>query len=175
MSSKDLQVVDTPSPDAGAAFVAGSVDAAVTWEPWISQANQRDGGKILVNSTDVPILPGMLLARESAIDQKAQELALVVEALFEAAQWIQDNQNEAAEIMARRFAITEQDVIDQYPTFRFVTLAENQKSFSQSGEIEVYSLIEEAKTIWSNLGFLENENSIDVNNLVTDSIIKLVK
>ena len=175
MSSKDLQVVDTPSPDAGAAFVAGSVDAAVTWEPWISQANQRDGGKILVNSTDVPILPGMLLARESAIDQKSQELVLVVDALFEAAQWIQDNQNEAAEIMARRFAITEQDVIDQYPTFRFVTLAENQKSFSQSGEIEVYSLIEEAKTIWSNLGFLENENSIDVNNLVTDSIIKLVK
>jgi len=43
MSSDDLQVVDTPSPDAGAAFVAGAVDAAVTWEPWISQSNQREG------------------------------------------------------------------------------------------------------------------------------------
>ncbi len=117
----------------------------------------------------------MLLARSSAIDEKSQELAQVVEALFEASEWIENNQSEAAEIMSRRFSITEQDVIDQYPTFRFLTLQESEQSFSKRGDIDVYSLVETAKTIWSDLGFLENEEDINVNDLATVNIMKLIK
>jgi NitT/TauT family transport system substrate-binding protein len=175
MSSKDLKVVDVPSPDAGAAFVSGSVDAAVTWEPWLSQSSDREGGKILVNSKDVPILPGMLIARNSAIQEKSVELSLVVAALFEAADWINNNQDEAADIMARRFDIAKQDVVDQYPTFRFVSLKENQKSFSGKGDIDVYNLIDTASVIWSDLGFLSGNNQIDSSVLATGEIVKNLK
>ena len=41
MSTKDLQSVNVIAPDAGAAFVSGNVDAAVTWQPWLSKASDR--------------------------------------------------------------------------------------------------------------------------------------
>jgi NitT/TauT family transport system substrate-binding protein len=174
MTSRDLEIVDMPSPDAGAAFVSGAVDAAVTWEPWISQSTDREGGKILVNSSDVPILPGMLIATKSAINTKSTELAAVSKALFEAAEWIESNQAEAAGIMARRFAITEQDVIDQYPTFRFLTMDESYASFN-GGEIDVYGLLDKAAIIWADMGFLSGDTAIDTRSLVNNSIAKMLK
>ena len=41
LSEKDVRIVNMKPGDAGAAFVAGRVDAAVTWEPWLS--NGQDG------------------------------------------------------------------------------------------------------------------------------------
>ena len=38
MKLADLKAVDMKAGDAGSAFVAGKVDAAVTWEPWLSRA-----------------------------------------------------------------------------------------------------------------------------------------
>jgi NitT/TauT family transport system substrate-binding protein len=171
MSSNDLEVIDTPSPDAGAAFVSGAVDAAVTWEPWISQANNRQGGKVLVNSTDVPILPGMLIARDDAISEKSTELLLLTEALFETADWIDSNQDAAAEIMARRFAISKTDVVEQYPTFIFLNPRENAQSFAGHGDIDIYELMNTAKDIWSTMGYLDNASAIDPQNLLTDAFI----
>ena len=37
----DIQAVDMKAGDAGAAFVAGKIDAAVTWEPWLSAPRTR--------------------------------------------------------------------------------------------------------------------------------------
>ena len=44
LTTKDLVEVNLPAPDAGASFVSGSVEAAVTWEPWLSKAVERPGG-----------------------------------------------------------------------------------------------------------------------------------
>jgi NitT/TauT family transport system substrate-binding protein len=38
MKLADLKAIDMKAGDAGSAFVAGKVDAAVTWEPWLSRA-----------------------------------------------------------------------------------------------------------------------------------------
>lgn len=38
-----IEIQEMTSGDAGAAFVAGKLDAAVTWEPWLTQASQREG------------------------------------------------------------------------------------------------------------------------------------
>jgi NitT/TauT family transport system substrate-binding protein len=38
MSEKDIQSIQMEQDKAGAAFVAHKVDAAVTWEPWLTRA-----------------------------------------------------------------------------------------------------------------------------------------
>ena len=54
MSVDDVQIIDTESGAAGAAFVSGKVDAAVTFEPWLSKAKERKDGKVLISSADAP-------------------------------------------------------------------------------------------------------------------------
>ena len=40
--------------DAGAAFVAERVDAAVTWEPWLTRGRQAPHGHLLIDSSKHP-------------------------------------------------------------------------------------------------------------------------
>ena len=43
LTEKDITAVNMTAGDAGAAFVAGRVDAAVTWEPWLSKGSEVTG------------------------------------------------------------------------------------------------------------------------------------
>jgi NitT/TauT family transport system substrate-binding protein len=54
MSLSDVQEQNMTSGDAGAAFVAGRVDVAVTWEPWLSRAAKTSFGRVLVSSKEIP-------------------------------------------------------------------------------------------------------------------------
>ena len=42
LTEKDVTYTNLTVPDAAAAFIAGKVDAAVIWQPWVSQI-QREG------------------------------------------------------------------------------------------------------------------------------------
>ncbi len=46
----DLQVTDLQTAEAGAAFIAGKVDAAVVWEPWLTRATEQGKGRVLAST-----------------------------------------------------------------------------------------------------------------------------
>ena len=46
LAPDDVKITSMSADDAGAAFVAGKVDAAVTWEPWITKAT-KGGGRVI--------------------------------------------------------------------------------------------------------------------------------
>ncbi len=54
LSLDDVTLLDMSSGDAGAAFVAGQVDAAVTWQPWLANARETDFGHLLLDTTETP-------------------------------------------------------------------------------------------------------------------------
>jgi NitT/TauT family transport system substrate-binding protein len=55
ISTDSLRLLPMTPDDAGAAFLAGKIDAAVTWEPFLSQAvNQRPGTHVLIRSDSFP-------------------------------------------------------------------------------------------------------------------------
>jgi len=55
MSVNDVHILDLPSSGvAGSTFVAGKVDAAVTWEPWLDRADKVAFGHVLVSSKAYP-------------------------------------------------------------------------------------------------------------------------
>jgi NitT/TauT family transport system substrate-binding protein len=41
--------------DAGAAFAAGQLDVAVTWEPWITKVSGEKKGHVIFSSKDTRI------------------------------------------------------------------------------------------------------------------------
>lgn len=56
MSLKDVKQVDMTSGDAGSAFAAGKIPVAVTWQPWLSKAEQNPDGHVLVSTVKYPTI-----------------------------------------------------------------------------------------------------------------------
>ena len=54
LDEEDVLIQEMGAGEAGAAFVAGKLDAAVVWEPWLTNASQREGGHVLVSSEETP-------------------------------------------------------------------------------------------------------------------------
>ena len=52
MSEADVVPVNMDPGDAGAALIAGQVDAAVTWEPWLTKAKNSENAHILFDTTN---------------------------------------------------------------------------------------------------------------------------
>ena len=49
MTQDDIDFVNMNADDAGGAFVAGKLDAAVTWEPWVTKSKSA-GGNVIFTS-----------------------------------------------------------------------------------------------------------------------------
>lgn len=54
LSDEDVVIKDMTSSDAAVSFMSGGVDAAVTWEPYLSDASNSGAGKIIFSSADAP-------------------------------------------------------------------------------------------------------------------------
>ena len=77
MKASDIKSMNMDPDSAGAAFIAGKVDAAVTWEPWISRAvaSGNGNGKVVFSSAQVPNLildvvtvkPSVAIAKHKAM------------------------------------------------------------------------------------------------------------
>jgi NitT/TauT family transport system substrate-binding protein len=102
LSEKDVQVVNMKPGDAGAAFVAGRVDAAVTWEPWLSSGKAAPHGHMLVDSSETPgLITDVLVFRRDVIEKRPREIQSVVDAWNKAVAYWERNPAESNEIMAR--------------------------------------------------------------------------
>jgi NitT/TauT family transport system substrate-binding protein len=102
MSLKDVQVVNMSAGDAAAAFMAGRVDAAVVWNPWVNKIQSSGKGKALFTSKDVPgLIPDLLVAQEKSVKAKRKDFVGMIKAWYDTEKFIQANPDEAAKIMAK--------------------------------------------------------------------------
>lgn len=169
MSTKDLQSVNVIAPDAGASFVSGNVDAAVTWQPWLSKASDRSGGHLITDSKTNPILPALVIFRTQTINERPQDIRAMLRAVFKAREWALANPNEAYPIMAKALGVSVQDIKDQMPDFRWFTYADNQNGFAK-GDYSATNLIQSAGDLWLKLGL--SKIKVNANDLVDTSLLK---
>lgn len=163
MSVADIKTVNQAAPDAGASFVAGKVDAAVSWEPWLSKAKDRNGGHVIVSTKNLNILPGMPIFRAEVVDDRPEDVKKFIKALFAARDYINSNPDEAYDIIARRFNISRQDVVDQIGTFKWLSYQDNVNYFNQNSSDNVYNVIDKAGDLWLRLGLIKTKaNASDV-------------
>lgn len=101
MSLKDVVAINMTAGDAGAAFVAGKVDAAVTWEPWLTKGKQAPHGKVLVDSSATPnLIVDVLVFRKDVIKTRPKDMANLVSAWHRAVDYWKQNPDESNRIMA---------------------------------------------------------------------------
>ena len=88
--------------DAGAAFVAGRVDAAVVWEPWLSKGKSAPHGHLLIDSSKTPgLIIDTLAFRQDVVKNRPDDVRKVVRAIGQAVDYWRQNPKEATEIMTK--------------------------------------------------------------------------
>jgi NitT/TauT family transport system substrate-binding protein len=98
----DVEAVPIAAADAGLALIAGRVDVAVTYEPYISAAfAQGPDFKVLYTAGEKPGLISDVLAAETGfISENQEELVSIIKAWDQAVTFLRDNPEEGGQIIA---------------------------------------------------------------------------
>jgi len=99
-----------PQPAANA-FAAGQVDAAVTYEPYMSGAlKQTKGAHLLITSKETPgVIIDTLAVQPEFIKKNPQVVQAIIKSWFEALDWAKQNPAEANKIMGADVKQTAED------------------------------------------------------------------
>lgn len=156
MSQKDVTVVNLSAGDAAAAFIAGRVDAAVVWNPWVSQIEKSGKGHALFTSKDMPgLIPDLLVAQDEAIKTKRKDLVGAINAWLDTEKFLREQPDAAVAIMSKVVGLKPEEYKVFLPGTRFFDAAANRAAFTPS---DTRSLLAVAPTI---VGFLGEHKLIE--------------
>jgi len=126
MGPKDVTVVNLSAGDAAAAFISGRVDAAVLWNPWISQIEKSGKGRALFTSREMPgLIPDLLVAQDKSVQDHRKDFVGMVQAWFDTVAFIHDHPDEAVQIMAKVVGMKPEEYRVFLPGTRFFDGAGN--------------------------------------------------
>lgn len=133
LKESDIKLVDMSADDGGAAFVAGKVDAAVTWEPWVTKAT-NGGGHVVFSSAQIPdtILDSVVVPR-TALTSRAQVLRDFVAAIDEGVQFVRAHPEQAAPLIAKRLNVPPAEVSGMLAGDKVYDLADNRRLLAADG------------------------------------------
>lgn len=112
MTSDDINFVNMTINDAGPAFIAGSVDAAVLWEPTLSMAINA-GGKLLYSSRETPgLIPDTLAVSKRVENSSSEYVQKVIDSWFDGTKLLNKRDDEFIEAIAEKAEITKEEYLN---------------------------------------------------------------
>ncbi len=162
LTEDDITVVQMSAGDAGAAFAAGKVDAAVTWEPWLTKGAEANG-KVLLTTKDLPgIILDTVAFKEDVIKDRPEDIKAFVKAMGEAMDYWKENEKEANEIMAKGLNIDVKEFEATVTGLKFFTQEDNAKLFGTENEKgSIYQSAENAIQFYKDQDMLEKDLKAD--------------
>ena len=93
---EELDYTDMETAQGGAAFIAGQVDAAVVWEPWLTKASEKSDGHVLASTKEYPnLIVDCIAFTQEAIARSPEDVGKIVKAVLRAIDYWKQNPEEA--------------------------------------------------------------------------------
>lgn len=168
MTEKDLQITNMTADDAAAAFIAGQIPAAVTWEPHLSLVRSKKQGKVLIDSSETPgLIVDVVDLTCDYIKNNPKDVEAFNKGLFKAVDFIKSNPEEAYAIMAKGvggYLEKPEDFAEAAKGVRFYDKARNAEFFGSKDKGEAKDLMEMGNKIWG--GFQKMKMDIGYDDLI---------
>jgi NitT/TauT family transport system substrate-binding protein len=160
IQESDLDIVNMTAADAGTAFVSKQVDAAVTWEPWLSRGKTSDHGHLIVDSSTTPgLITDAVIVKTSWLKDHQKEAAAIVKSWNEGVAFYKAHPDEAIEIMAKGvggWLKDPKDFKDTLSGIKFYGADENKTFFGTKDKPgPLHATVEEAIKVWSGKGKMQ--------------------
>ncbi|MBW8039009.1 MAG: hypothetical protein FVQ85_03320 [Planctomycetes bacterium] len=146
LSLDDITIVPRKPDGAWLAFLEGEVDAAVTWEPWLSKATQRPGGHILISTREEPeIIIDTLNVRDDLVKDNPGLVKGLMRAWFKALKYCREHPVEASEIIAKYYDVTPEEYREQITGLKWFGYEEQIKEKEANQWFTTFNVISEIK------------------------------
>jgi NitT/TauT family transport system substrate-binding protein len=160
LSQAEIEHVEMSADDAGNAFLMQEVDAAVSWEPWLTQGKDAAHGHLLADTSERPgLVADCLVARTDVLDARLPEFKALARAWDAALDYVEAYPEESNEIMARHVGGWLEDpavFAETLKGVRFYDSARNREYFGTPDRPgQIYQTAQYGIDVWSSLGALE--------------------
>jgi NitT/TauT family transport system substrate-binding protein len=149
------------SPDARADFVAGKVDAAVVWEPDVTEAlRKRPGAHILVSSkTAANLIADLMVAREDFISEHPDVIKAFVQGWLDGTEEANRKPDLAVKLLMENEPLYrdlgESATRDGLSSVKWADMTDNTKMFGLDGSDPLFDRIfKQASTAWVRRGYI---------------------
>lgn len=172
MTLDDLDVQSMGSGDAGSAFVAGNVDAAVTWEPWLTNAKSTDFGKVLKDSSETPgIIVDSIGMKKEFVEAYPGTVRALVLGWYDALAYIDSDYDDAIAIMAKGMGQTSDEFKESLEGVSYYDKKMNIDYFDKSVENNIYDIASLANEIWVENGFYKEDEAPVIDEVIDGSFV----
>jgi len=166
IKESDLNIVNMTAADAGTAFVSKQVDAAVTWEPWLSRGKATEHGHLIVDSSTTPgLITDAIIVKTSWLKDHQKEAAGIVKAWNEGVAYYKAHPDESIEIMAKGvggWLKEPKDFKETLPGIKFYGAEENKVFFGTKDKPgPLHTTVDEAIKVWSGKGKMQVKATAD--------------
>lgn len=174
LKESDINPVDMKASEAASAFMAGKVDAAVTWEPHLSKAKAA-GDTVLSTTKDTPgLIADILVFREEYVKSNPETVQAVVDAMAEATEFMAKNPEETNKILGAAFKMKPEDIAADIATVKFYNLQDNLEFYGNKDKPgAIYDIGKRAGEFYVNLKLLSK--APDLTKYIDGSFIAKVK
>jgi NitT/TauT family transport system substrate-binding protein len=125
LTEADVMLKDMTAADAATAFAAKRVDAAVSYEPWLSKAAQQGGGKVIFSTKDTNLIADVIVTRQQVIETRKADLQAYLRAVDKAVKLVNAGDPEAIQIVAEKLGVSVEEAKTQIAGVKIFDLAEN--------------------------------------------------
>jgi NitT/TauT family transport system substrate-binding protein len=160
LSAISAVAVDDPT-RAAQAFSGKQVDAAVTWEPNLSELKKESDVNTLYTSGDAPnLIIDILVASPAAMRNKPDVVQVVVNGWLKAVDYYRQDQKAAQAIMAKGLGLSVDDLAGMMPGLALYDRAANKQMFPTLKGAEKSSLMtlfDTAAQLWKEERLVEKQ------------------
>lgn len=165
----DIEPVPMAPADAGSALIAGKVPAAVTYEPYISEAAAAaDGFSVIYTAAEkAGLISDVLVVSEDALENKADAVQSVINAWGPAVGFYESDTDEAREIIATNVGSDTDALATAFDGVVFFSLEQNA---DELGGEYLDSTLVAVQDVAVEIGILDGE--IDLPTIVDTSFVE---
>lgn len=173
LSPSDIQQVPVDDPgQAGQAFLGGSVDAAVTWEPFLSEVKNKGNGHVLLTTRDYPGIIVDVLVASDKLAQNPDLLKRFIDGWLRSVQYVKNNPDDSSKLIATGLGVKGEDVQGMMAGLQFVDEQTNKVYFdsAEPSNTKIGNILRDAANIWKSQGIISTIPEID--NLISTFSLK---
>jgi NitT/TauT family transport system substrate-binding protein len=125
LTERDLKIKNIDAAGSGTAFAAKQVDAAVTFEPYLSKAVKQGGGTILFSSKNTNLIGDVVVVHEDLIKTRKADLQAFLKAIDKGVALVNAGDSEALKISGDKMGVSVDDVREQLMGVKIFDVAGN--------------------------------------------------
>lgn len=154
MSLKDVNQIDMTAGDAGAAFAAGRVPVAVTWQPWLDRAKTNPKGHVLVDTTKYPtIIVDEVAFAPGYVKAHPQQVKAFIAAYGDALKLLKANPAKAFSDVTKYLGQTPAEIKATMKDVPIWSLAQSRAYYgTPSKPGPIYGVFNESAQFWKSIG-----------------------